>query len=235
MTLENGFQNIEPYSAYPGVIPLTVYLSKMSEYRGKILLGAVLAVIIAVGLAGATVLVSPPVGTTTLSSSSSNSTTTRTVTITTTPQTSTSSGSTTPLSGQSVLLVQLTDPPVVPAGTTVLNLTYSAIILLVSEPTLTTETSTSTVTQGTSTTTTKSLITQTQNGVVTTQSVKITPSGGSASVNLLKLQNVSETLASAALPNGSTIYSVTFVVSSIAITKNNTVYTESLATGGRSQ
>ena len=78
------------------------------------------------------------------------------------------------------------------------------------------------------------MITQTQSGVVTTQSVKITPSGGSASVNLLKLQNVSETLASAALPNGSVIYSVAFVVSSITIMINNTVYTVSLATGGNS-
>ena len=206
----------------------------MSEYRGKILLGAVFAVIIAIGLAGATVIVTPPIGTSTSSSTSSNSITTKTVTVTTTPQTSTSSGSTAPVSGQSVLLVQLTDPPVVPSGTTVLNLTYSAIILLVSVPTFTTETSTSTVTEGTSTSTTTTEITQTQSGVVTTQSVKITPKNGSASVNLLKLQNVSETLASAALPNGSMIYSVTFQVSSITITINNTIYTVSLATGGSS-
>ena len=110
-------------------------------------------------------------------------------------------------SGQSVLLVQLTDPPVVPTGTTILNLTYNAITLLVSEPT-------------------------TQSGVVTTQTVKITPSGGSASVNLLKLQNVSETLASAALPNDSVIYSVDFNITNISITINGTVNQVTLATGG---
>lgn len=203
----------------------------MSEYKGRILVGAVLAVIIAIGLAGATVLVTPP-GTST--SSASNLTKTTTVTITAPQQTSTSSGPTTPSTGQSVLLVQLTDPPVVPTGTTALNLNYSAIILLVSEPTFSTETSTSTVTSGTSTSTTTTVITQTQGGVVTTQSVKITPNGGSALVDLLKLQNVSETLASAALPNGSKIYSVTFQVSSISMTVNSTVYTVLLATGGNS-
>jgi hypothetical protein len=204
----------------------------MSEYRGKILLGAVLAIVVAVGLAGATVVLTPSTGTST--STSSNSTKTETVTVTAPQQTSTSSGSTASQSGQSVLLVQLTDPPVVPRGTTALNLTYSAIILLVSEPSLTTETSTSTVTESSSTSTVTNTITQTQSGVVTTQSVTITPSGGSASVNLLKLQNVSETLASAALPNGSVIYSVTFDVTNISITINNTVYAVSLATGGSS-
>lgn len=232
MTPQNDFQNIESYSRWLQVAPLTVYQVKMSEYRGKILLGAVLAVVIAIGLAGATVLVIPPIGSTT--SSSSNSIKTTTVTITTTPQTSTSVGSVNSQSGQSLLLVQLTDPPVVPFGTTALNLTYNAITLLVSEPALTTETSTSTVTQGSSTSTVTSVFSQTQSGVVTTQTVKITPNGGSSSVNLLRLQNVSETLASAALPNGSTIYSVTFNVTGVSITINDTVFAVSLATGGSS-
>jgi len=53
---------------------------------------------------------------------------------------------------QSVLVVQLTDPPKVPAGTSSLNLTYSAAVLVVSEPAF--------------------------NGTVTINFGSITPSGG---------------------------------------------------------
>jgi hypothetical protein len=125
------------------------------------------------------------------------------------PTTSTpSSNSTTNslASGQSVVVVQLTDPPQVPVGTSSLNLTYSAVNLLVSEPAF--------------------------NGQVTISSVSITPSGGSATVDLVNLQNVSQTIASANLPTGSAIYTIGFTVESVAINVNGTVYEVSLATGG---
>ncbi len=107
---------------------------------------------------------------------------------------------------QALFLVQLTDPPVVPAGTTSLNLTYSAINLIVSE--------------------------QTSNNQVTTKNVTITPQGGSATVDLLRLQNVSQTIASANLPNGTTVYSVSFTVTKISIDVNGTTSPVTLATGG---
>lgn len=171
----------------------------MSEYKAKILMGVVLAVIIAVGLAGATMLIAPQSG------SPSQQTSTSQV-----------------LSSKSVMLVQLTDPPIVPAGTTALNLTYSGINLLAAEPSTTTFT---TVTDSVTSTITKTL-----SGVMNQpQSFAILQTG---TVDLLKLQNVSETLASASLPNGSTIYSVSFGVSSIHITINGTTSPVSLATGG---
>ena len=209
----------------------------MSEYKGKVILGAVLAVIIAFGLAGATILVTPPItssSTQSQHSSTTQSPLTTTITVTsshqvtvTSQQVSTSSSSS--QAGQSVLLVQLTDPPIVPAGTTALNLTYSAIILLVAEPVVTTRTSTSIVTESSTTSTVTSTITQTQSGLVTPQSITISTSG---TVNLLKLQNISETLASANVPNGSMIYSVSFVVSSITVTINGVTSPVTLATGG---
>jgi hypothetical protein len=107
---------------------------------------------------------------------------------------------------QALFLVQLTDPPVVPKGTTSLNLTYSAINLIVAEPG--------------------------KNNQVTTSNVAIIPQGGSATVDLLKLQNVSQTIASANLPNGSLIYSASFTVSGIAIKINGTTSVVTLATGG---
>jgi hypothetical protein len=116
------------------------------------------------------------------------------------------SSTSSPASGLSVLVVQLTDPPEVPAGTSSLNLTYSAVNLLVSEPAF--------------------------NGQVTISSVSVTPSGGSATVDLLHLQNVSQTIASANLPTGSAIYTIGFTVKSAAISINGTVYQVSLATGG---
>lgn len=106
---------------------------------------------------------------------------------------------------QSVLAVQLTDPPRVPAGTSSLNLTYSAADLVVSEPAF--------------------------NGKVTINFGSVTPSGGSATVDLLHLQSVSQTIASANLPTGSVIYTIGFTVKSIAININGTVYQVSLDRG----
>ena len=183
----------------------------MSEYKTKIVLGVVLAVVIATGLAVASMAIAPNI----FGSSTQ------------------SQHSTSQLSGPSVLLVQLTDPPIVPAGTTSLNLTYSSISLLVAEPSTTTETSTSTITSPTTSTTTTTITKTLSNVVNTPQSVQITPTG-SVTVNLLKLQNISQTIASAKLPNGSTIYSVSFTVSSIAIAVNGVTYPVTLATGGSS-
>ncbi len=110
--------------------------------------------------------------------------------------------------GQSATLaIRLTDPPQVPGGTTSLNLTYSSLSLLVGEPT------------GTP-------------GQLDTKSVAVNASGGSATLDLLKLQNVSQTIATASLPSGSTLYSVTFTVTGINIDVNGTVSAVSLATGG---
>jgi hypothetical protein len=107
------------------------------------------------------------------------------------------------------LSIQLTDPPQVPSLTTSLNLTYSSLDLLVGEP------------AGTQ-------------GQLNTQSVTVTPTGGSATIDLLKLQNVSQTIAVASLPSGSVLYSVTFAVSKISIDVNNTISAVTLATGGSS-
>ncbi len=115
-------------------------------------------------------------------------------------------GSTTLAGPQSLLVVQLTDPPQVPLETKSLNLSYSSLTLLVGEPN--------------------------GSGKVSPTDVTVTPTGGSATLDLLKLQNVSQTIASTNLPNGSVIYSVTFTVSSIAVNVNGTVSAVTLATGG---
>lgn len=104
------------------------------------------------------------------------------------------------------LIIRLTDPPTVPRGTSSLNLTYSSIALLVGEPA--------------------------SGGQQTTKTVTVTPSGGSATLDLLKLQNISQTIASASLPAGSTIYSFTFTVTSISIDVNGTKSPVTLAAGG---
>jgi hypothetical protein len=112
--------------------------------------------------------------------------------------------------GQSaVLAIRLTDPPQVPPLTTALNLTYSSLSLLVGEPTG-------------------------SGGQVTTKTATVTPSGGSATIDLLKLQNISQTIALASLPNDSILYSVTFDVTSIKIDVNNTLSSVALATGDSS-
>lgn len=122
---------------------------------------------------------------------------------------STSSVGSTSLAGpQSLLVVQLTDPPQVPLGTRSLNLTYSSLSLVAGEPT--------------------------GNGKLNPTTVSVNPTGGSATLNLLKLQNVSQTIASTSLPNDSIIYSVGFTVSAIAININGTVSAVTLATGGSS-
>jgi len=110
---------------------------------------------------------------------------------------------------QGTLAIQLTDPPQVPSLTTSLNLTYSSLGLLVGEPTVTP-------------------------GQLATKSVTITPSGGSATIDLLKLQNASQTIALANLPTSSVLYSVTFTVTSIKIDVNKTVSSVSLAAGSGS-
>ncbi|MDG6914021.1 MAG: DUF4382 domain-containing protein [Nitrososphaerota archaeon] len=106
------------------------------------------------------------------------------------------------------LAIQLTDPPIVPRGTTSLNLTYTSIALLAGEPA--------------------------SNGQQTTTTVSLTPKGGSATVDLLSLQNISQTIALTPLPNGSTIYSFTLSVTSINIDVNGTISPVTLATGGSS-
>ncbi|MDV3293921.1 MAG: DUF4382 domain-containing protein, partial [Nitrososphaerales archaeon] len=115
------------------------------------------------------------------------------------------SGRTSLAGPRSLLVIQLTDPPHVPSGTSSLNLTYTSIGLLVGEP---------------------------SGGKVTPTTVTVTPPGGSATLDLLKLQNISQTIASASLPNGSIIYSATLTVSSIAIKVNGTLSQVTLATGG---
>jgi len=107
------------------------------------------------------------------------------------------------VSGPSKLVIQLTDPPIVPGGTSSLNLTYSSIALLVGEPA--------------------------SGGKLTTSTVTVS---GSATLDLLKLQNVSQTIALAKLPNDSVIYSFTFTVTSISIDVNGTKSPVTLATGG---
>jgi hypothetical protein len=114
--------------------------------------------------------------------------------------------STTSVKGQSVLAIRLTDPPQVPALTRSLNLTYSSISLLVGEPSSTP-------------------------GQLDTKTVTLTPSGGSATLDLLKLQNVSQTIGSANLPSDSVIYSVTLTVSGIKIDVNGIISSVSLASG----
>ncbi len=104
------------------------------------------------------------------------------------------------------LAIRLTDPPIVPRGTTSLNLTYSSIALLVGEPAGGAQQSMKTVT--------------------------LTPSGGSATLDVLALQNVSQTIALATLPNGSVIYSFTLAVTGISIDVNGTKSPVTLATGG---
>ena len=114
---------------------------------------------------------------------------------------------------QSVVAIQLTDPPQVPAGTQWLNLSYSSITVLYSTP------STSSSASG------QSSISETT----------FTPSAGSATVDLMALENVSQTVATADVPSGATVYSVPFVVSSAKIDVNGQVSQVSLASGSNLQ
>lgn len=131
------------------------------------------------------------------------------------PNAFTSSTTTKSTSGSSIgapsstLVIQLTDPPQVPPLTTSLEMNYSSISILAAEPSGTPD-------------------------IVSTATVKITPNGGSATVDLLKLQNLSQTMATASLPNGSVIYSVTFNVTSITIDVNGTTSPVTFASGSSS-
>lgn len=106
----------------------------------------------------------------------------------------------------SLLVIQLTDPPQVPAGTSSLNMTYSSLSLLVGEPTG-------------------------SGNQMTTETLTVVPAGGTATLDLLRLQNVSQTIGSAELPDGSTLYSVTFTVTEVKIDVSGTISSVSLATG----
>lgn len=110
---------------------------------------------------------------------------------------------------KSLLIIQLTDPPSVPSGTTSLNLTYSALALLVGEPTGT-------------------------NHQMNINTITVDSSGGSITLELLKLQNISQTIGSVSLPEGSVIYSVTFTISKISVDINGTTYAVSLTSRGSS-
>lgn len=111
-----------------------------------------------------------------------------------------------PQPSYSLLAVKLTDPPHVPAGTEWLNVTFTQIALLVGEPTGT-------------------------GGQVNVVTVMVTPQGGSATIDLLALQNYTQTLAVANITQGSIVYSATFTVSSIEIKVNGTQYNVTLAGG----
>lgn len=115
-----------------------------------------------------------------------------------------------PSSSYSVLAIRLTDPPRVPDGTQWLNLTYSQISLLVGEPTG-------------------------SGNEMNTQTVTVTPQGGSATVDLMALQNYAETVGVASLPQGSVLYAVTFQVSAIKIDINGSQYGVTLAQGNSLQ
>ena len=67
---------------------------------------------------------------------------------------------------------------------------------------------------------------------MTTSLLSLSPSGGSATVDLLRLQNVSQTIASTSLPTGTTIYSIGFTVQSVSIDVNGTIYPVTLPPGG---
>jgi hypothetical protein len=88
-------------------------------------------------------------------------------------------------------LVMLTDPPTVPANTTVLNLTYSKIMLYVHYT----------------------------NGTYEWLNFSV-----SGTVDLLKLENMSETIASTQIPINSTVEKIQFTITSVDATINGTVY-----------
>ncbi len=88
-------------------------------------------------------------------------------------------------------LVMLTDPPTVPAGTTVLNLTYSDVSLHVVYP----------------------------NG--TADWLVVNASG---TVNLFSLVNMSQTIASTTIQNGSAVDKIQFTIAGVNAEVNGTVY-----------
>ena len=106
---------------------------------------------------------------------------------------------------QSHLILQLTDPPVVPRGTSTLTLTYDRIELLIA-----------------------------WSGTTSQNTIAVSPSSGDTTLNLLSLQNVSRTLEAASVPTGAEILSASFILSEVEITVNGTSYPVTLATGGNS-
>jgi hypothetical protein len=94
-------------------------------------------------------------------------------------------------SQKSSFLVMLTDPPTVPANTTVLNLTYSNIMLYVHYT----------------------------NGAYEWLNFSV-----SGTVDLLKLEDMSETIASTQIPVNSTVEKIQFTISSVDAMINGTVY-----------
>ncbi|HML03053.1 MAG TPA: DUF4382 domain-containing protein, partial [Candidatus Bathyarchaeia archaeon] len=94
-------------------------------------------------------------------------------------------------SASSSFLVMLTDPPIVPAGTTILNLTYSNVTLHVIYP----------------------------DGLSGWLSLN-----SAGTVDLLKLQNVSQTIGSASIPIGSTVDKIEFTIVSVDANVSGTVY-----------
>lgn len=147
-----------------------------AEYRKKILLGAILSVLITSGLA--------------VSASWMAS------------KASTAQNSENSLVAQSQLILELTDPPNVPTGTTSLNLTFSEIDLSIT----------------------------TSTGL--TQPLTVVPGSQYSTVDLLALENQSMTLGLSTIESGSQINSITFLVSNVSIGINGTSYPVSLATGG---
>lgn len=121
---------------------------------------------------------------------------------------STRSSTSTGIQGQTAqLVIQLTDPPQVPELTTSFNMTYSSLSLLVGEP-------------------------SGHPGEFNTTTIAVIPTNGSGTLQLLRLQNISETLGTLTLPDGSIIYSVSFAVTSLKIEVNGTASTVALAGGG---
>ena len=96
-----------------------------------------------------------------------------------------------PTSASASFLVMLTDPPTAPAGTTVLNLTYSNVLLHVAYPNETSEW------------------------------LNVTASG---TVNLFSLVNVSQTIASTTIPNGTAVDKIQFTIASVEAEVNGTLY-----------
>jgi type VI protein secretion system component Hcp len=87
-------------------------------------------------------------------------------------------------------LVMLTDPPTVPAGTTVLNLTYSNVLLEIYN-------------NGTS---------------------YWLPVAASGTIDLFSLVDMSQTIASASIPSGSTVDKIEFTILSVDAEVNGTMY-----------
>lgn len=88
-------------------------------------------------------------------------------------------------------LVMLTDPPTAPAGTTVLNLTYSDVSLHVTY----------------------------LNGTAVWL-----PVNASGTVNLFSLVNMSQTIASTTIPNGTMVDKIQFTIAGVEAEVNGTVY-----------